>query len=246
MKTLLTLTALVLLATPSLQAFEGTRGGGNMEVAAFYLKAELMLNSLLPQSPLNIADTTLDIQALIEKLDAVKVESVTTPLMINGALVDAVNYPDQNLIQFNYKRWLKMSKIEQGHLVIHELLGVARIPDPNYQVSMAVIKYIAQQNGYNSYNADEGPGALSLASTVYAQDCKQQALKLAKMTLDSKAQALGFRSSDIMQDSLKKTGEDKITHSKSFTVFGSIYKADYTVEMTLDSLCSLESLKIYE
>lgn len=135
----------------------GTRGGGNMEVAAFYSKAQGMLKSLLPHSPLTLANTTLDIQSLIIKMATIKVESVQKQLKIDGAIVDAINYPDKNRIQFNNKSWLTMTNTEQAHLVMHELLGVARIADPNYKVSLAVIDYVGLVSGYDNrdFGGDE-------------------------------------------------------------------------------------------
>jgi hypothetical protein len=147
------MTLSLVFCTPNLWAntsTSGTRGGGNMEVAAFYAKAQGILNSLLTQSPLVLADTKLDIQGLINKLAAVKVEAVQKQLKIGQAAVDAINYPDRNLIQFNKDRWLKLSGAEQAQLVIHELLGVSRIADPNYKLSSAVITYIGSDSGYDN------------------------------------------------------------------------------------------------
>jgi hypothetical protein len=83
--------------------------------------------------------------------------------------------------------------------------------------------------------------ALPLTSAL-AEDCKQDALQIAKMNLDQVAKKYGFDSSDIGEArSNGKAGKAGI-----YQVDGSIYKASYTVTLRLDSDCALQSLRISE
>lgn len=82
----------------------------------------------------------------------------------------------------------------------------------------------------------------SFAST----SCDESALELAKNGLDQKAKAYGHGSSDIERESLKLIKENVKTGNLTYKVDGHIYKGSYTVTVTVDSLCGLESLKIKE
>lgn len=54
---------------------------------------------------------------------------------IDGAEVDAVNFPQSKRIELNRARWRAYSTEEKSALVLHEYLGIAKIDDSNYQLS---------------------------------------------------------------------------------------------------------------
>lgn len=90
---------------------------------------------------------------------------------------------------------------------------------------------------------------LTISSTVFAapaslSKCEKTVLRIAKMTLDQKAKAYTFTSSDIMKDSLSKSQSS--SSQSTYVVSGYIYKAGYDVLVTVDSSCGLESVLITE
>jgi hypothetical protein len=84
--------------------------------------------------------------------------------------------------------------------------------------------------------------ALPLNSAL-AEDCKQDALQIAKMNLDQVAKKYGFDSSDIGEAHARNSKSDKLS---IYQVDGAIYKAQYTVTIRFDSSCALQSLQISE
>ena len=87
---------------------------------------------------------------------------------------------------------------------------------------------------------------VSISSTVFASNCEKAVLEIAKANLDSKAKAYGFKSSDIAANTLKKVSENSNTGASSYSLLGSIYKADYNIQVGVDSSCSIKTLKIQE
>ena len=87
---------------------------------------------------------------------------------------------------------------------------------------------------------------VSFSTTVLAADsCGNTVTEIAKMNLDSKAKAYGFAESSLIESSLKKLSSTK-DGSMVYSVGGDIYKAEYSVEVKLDSSCGVESVVITE
>lgn len=92
--------------------------------------------------------------------------------------------------------------------------------------------------------------SLIISSVSFASDCSQEAIKVAQVNLDQVAKSYGFNYSDISPDSsdipaeiiTDKNGEELSVH----TVYGSVYKAGYTVKVTLDSLCAIRNISIQD
>jgi hypothetical protein len=65
-------------------------------------------------------------------------------LYLNGQEVDAINYPNKQLIELNRSRWEKIRNEDQTiaryTLVIHEYLYLMQINDSQYQVSQKLIQ----------------------------------------------------------------------------------------------------------
>ena len=86
---------------------------------------------------------------------------------------------------------------------------------------------------------------LAISSTVFAADkCDKAAIDLAKMNLDSKAKAYAFPESYVNAKSLKLLSQSKDV--VSYSMIGNINKAGYTIQIDLDSTCSIMALKIQE
>ena len=118
----------------------GTRGGGNIDVAEFYDRADLIINSLMAQSPIQVESQTIDITILQKNLKLVKVQSLRSELTLNGAAVDAINDPEAMRIDFSEPRWRSLTDESKTRLILHELLGLSRISDLNYGVSSTLLK----------------------------------------------------------------------------------------------------------
>lgn len=92
--------------------------------------------------------------------------------------------------------------------------------------------------------------SLVISSVSFASECSPEAINVAKMNLDQVAKSYGFDNSEISQDSadnvieiiIAKNGEELSVH----TVYGYIYKAGYTVKVTLDSLCAIRNVSIQD
>jgi hypothetical protein len=88
-----------------------------------------------------------------------------------------------------------------------------------------------------------------LSSSAFAantdDNCKQAAINIAKMNLDSKAQAYGFTASDIEASSVQLVHQDN-EGALLYDMNGSIYKGSYDVQVGLDSSCGVESVKIQD
>jgi len=128
----------------------GTRGGGNMEVAAFYKTGDAVLAALLPLSPVAVASQKLNIPALQNIFKNTKLFARSKTLHLNGAVVDAINDPVNNTIEFSQKRWKELDNEYRVQLVIHEILGLARIPDVGYLVSLGAIQVIGTGTDFNA------------------------------------------------------------------------------------------------
>lgn len=89
-------------------------------------------------------------------------------------------------------------------------------------------------------------GLVSMSMTVFAADCNKAVLEIAKLNLDSKAKAYGFEQSYISEGTLKKISQNEKSGAAMYSVVGSIYRADYSVLVGVDSSCSIETLKIQE
>ena len=88
--------------------------------------------------------------------------------------------------------------------------------------------------------------ATFFSTAVFAANaCDQTALDIAKMNMDSKAKAYSFESSDIMASSLRKISSANSGEIK-YSVTGFIYKAQYSIELKLDSSCGIQSVSINE
>jgi len=75
--------------------------------------------------------------------------------------------------------------------------------------------------------------------------CAKEAVAIAKMALDSKAKAYGFSEStlikgSLMLESMSSSGE------RIFSIGGDIYKGEYNIVISLDELCSIESVTIMD
>lgn len=116
-------------------ALEGSEGGGagNAQIAEFYAMARNFANymDLIGGKP-GIPVPNGGFKQFVAR---VKIKSVRGPLELGGMKVDAINYPMESFIELDDATWAQRERAMKYQIVIHELLGLLVIRDPNYELS---------------------------------------------------------------------------------------------------------------
>lgn len=146
----------------------GTRGGGNGTLAMFYDTGRKILNILAAQSPVQAGQYSIDIKKLQKMFDSTTVKVIPRDLVLNGSSVDAINYPRMNMIHLNGMTFDNLPLDRKRQLVIHEILGLARIPDPGYRVS----EYLLKKAGLISLDKDRYVSTCYERREVHNQSAK--------------------------------------------------------------------------
>ena len=117
-------------------AVAGTKdgNGGNGQVAQFYSlskafhkEMKAVYQKVAPDFPM---------AQLTSVMAALTVEADPGPLTLqNGVKVDAINNPNTGTIYLDDVSWAKRDLKTQYQIVVHELLGLLRLPDNQYEVS---------------------------------------------------------------------------------------------------------------
>lgn len=105
--------------------------------------------------------------------------------------------------------------------------------------------------------AEGGPGAYCMddiqpsrtsmhPDTHTANKCKAAVTEIAKMNMDQKAKAYNFDESAISVAVFEKSVQGENEKNYIYNVDAYIYKGNYNVEVTVDSSCSVNSVKITE
>ncbi len=133
----------LLLAPAMTRAAEGgwTSGGGDTTAMEFISIGYRVYDMLAGIEKMNRNDDLkglVDLAALKSRLETAKIESTNDRLEVNGAEVDAINYPAQNRIVISRPRWALEKPIEtRAGLVLHEYLGLL-LKDAHYTISSKV------------------------------------------------------------------------------------------------------------
>jgi hypothetical protein len=161
----------ITLAILSQSAFAGPRiigNGGDVHALEFVTTAQQVLSYLQ-----KFKFEGLDTKALGQAIDSAKVESTEEPLKLNGMDKDAINYPTENRIVFNSKRWGSLATNERLALVLHEYLGLLGKNDANYQFSKLLLQDMTLRGasevaiqGKNSWVRVQGDAAKALYDTL--------------------------------------------------------------------------------
>ncbi|WP_413584354.1 hypothetical protein [Bdellovibrio sp. HCB274] len=118
----------------------GTRNGGNGQAAEFYDMGIEMVERLNLREVIQLSTgQTVFTQSLVDLFQKTKLVVSDKPLSLNGSLVDAINYPDINRIDLDGASWSNKPRSQKYRLVMHEILGLARIPDPQYKISNELV-----------------------------------------------------------------------------------------------------------
>ncbi len=81
---------------------------------------------------INIDEKSINLYEIMKRVPEVEIQMVKGPLMYKGAPVQALNFPDKNLIKVDAD---KVKNLYPNSLLIHEMLGLMRIDDTKYQLS---------------------------------------------------------------------------------------------------------------
>ncbi|MEQ1721750.1 MAG: hypothetical protein ABL930_01150 [Pseudobdellovibrio sp.] len=82
--------------------------------------------------------------------------------------------------------------------------------------------------------------------TAKAGECRAAATEIAKMNMDQKAKAYLFDSSDVGETVFDKSITNDTEKLYVYNVDAFIYRGNYNVEVTVDSSCAVDSVKITE
>jgi hypothetical protein len=136
---------------------DGTRGGGNAMVADFFQAGDDILQALMPLKTLSIQGQTIDIAKLRSGFEATKIFAKDSDFLdLDGVAVDAINTPDENKIEFSSRRWDRMTAEQHSKLVIHEILGLNRIPDKAYELSRQIFLVAMSSTDLGANYGDSG------------------------------------------------------------------------------------------
>jgi hypothetical protein len=157
---LLTLTACT-HATPTTRTPAGTAisGGGNGDVAEFFRLAKLFHYSVV-KARMKLDQPVIDHDRFNAVMAALVIEGTSIPLFTQevGAEVEALNYPSLGKIQFQRQAWERKAKLDKYRLVVHEMLGLLQIPDPQYSVSEGICVRSRQILSYDGVSFDTPGG----------------------------------------------------------------------------------------
>jgi hypothetical protein len=128
----------VLLLLPQLSFAlrrDGRESGGGDAYAIEFVTIAQQISFFLKENP----SVKIDGPRLDKAIASTTVESTNKELILDGKAKDAINYPAEGKIVFNRKRWEKISSDAKPVLVLHEYLGIMRVPDIGYSLSKEVL-----------------------------------------------------------------------------------------------------------
>lgn len=123
-----------------------TGGGGDRYVLDFLTVAKA-IRGMFSNSEVAVSFPEIDRDELFEAIASTKVTS-KDQLFLNGIEVDAINYPNQKLIELNRQRWKPYldDPFERLYaIVLHEYLGIMKVDDTDYALSIRFNQWILDQ-----------------------------------------------------------------------------------------------------
>jgi len=115
----------------------GHGGGGDSVAAEFAKITDEAIGRISVARPVYVQGFYVDEGRLQSKFDVAKIRSVKGPLLLQGKVVVAINYPVRNEIIIDREKWPTLDGDAKLQLVIHEFLGLTfpEISDANYRYS---------------------------------------------------------------------------------------------------------------
>lgn len=141
-----------LLLTGIANAGPISSGGGSSQTAEFFRIARGVGNVILAHKG-EVAPPQFPHKELSQLLHKLQVEGTTAPLSHRGASVEALNFPDIQKVKFNVPAWEKRDQKAKTQLVVHELLGLLRLPDTQYRQSDWIAERVVKKIGNSPINA---------------------------------------------------------------------------------------------
>lgn len=123
-------------------------GGGDSYVIDFIATGERVSQWLSVQKINDISG--LSAEKFESTLKSAKITSTEAPLLLDEVEKDAINYPSEGKIVLNRSRWNFIdADFRKVGIVIHELLGLMKIDDQGYKVSIVLSSKITGVNPKN-------------------------------------------------------------------------------------------------
>lgn len=114
-------------------------GNGGDGIALEFNEITGKIPKLLVQWPQRPTEIKLqEINAVIDQLSV----DTASELFLDGIPKDAINYPNEKRITVHRGRWKDLNLKSKYALVLHELLGLSRINDANYNLSKFFLSYL--------------------------------------------------------------------------------------------------------
>ena len=144
------LTALAVQASPATPSGPGTSGGGDTVVAEFIYLADQLISALKSVGKIEIRGAEFNVEILNEQLqDLIQrdgISTTSTQPILNGQPKDLINDWAARTILIYRVAWESADLRRKQLIIIHELLGLARIQDEFYQTSRPLMQFLAQQS----------------------------------------------------------------------------------------------------
>lgn len=123
----------------SVSGWAGPRlvGGGGDNYSLLFVGTASDILHYLEQTP--ELSSEINIAAFKKAVETTTVESTDKQLLLNGVPKDAINYPAEKRIIFNYKNWNAIDLENRPALVLHEYLGIMGVSDVGYKISKKIL-----------------------------------------------------------------------------------------------------------
>lgn len=136
---------------------EGTGGGdSDAQIAKAIISRTFQKLHAAYGSSITVNDVFVNLDFIASFIGSTRVEAVKGPLLKNGKPVDALNYPGRNLIEIDKEKFKNAHAYTVRRLMIHEVLGLAKIDDSTYGLSVAIDKEYNLLFTLNSFPLDSG------------------------------------------------------------------------------------------
>lgn len=141
----------------SARADGGINGGGGNSYAILVEQEISHLVDLMRNAPAGELHG-IEWLSLQDAVTATRLEMTNGPLEIDGKPVEAINYPMEKRIVFSMSAIARIQGTKAfSTLVLHEFLGVLRMDDSHYALSVPTVEYLARspqtlnfRGGYDS------------------------------------------------------------------------------------------------
>jgi hypothetical protein len=159
---------------------------GDANVMEFVNSGTRAIN-FLKRNPNVAVSVAINPDLLLTAMRKVRVE-IKTELFLDGIEVDAINYPNQGLIQLSLSRWVATSNspdafLKKQNLALHEYLWVLGYDDTNYKISSVIAIEIQKEWALLQPSPTSSALAVALCAAIASRDY-QTAASLLQLKFD--------------------------------------------------------------